>query len=284
MFIFLFVCRNVFSVSNDSLFIEELKEYVFKEIGVELKGEYYVKWSNEKKPFIYVYVSLPDKIESPPGLKSSFIFFGTDEEKAHEKETEFISEGDHTFCYKTYANSAALLNDRFISYSNETKCFIVFHELLHNYLTQEKIKIPYEFNEALSDVIGNYGSMKYSKDTGKISLGLTKHQLCINERLYKSMNSTIEKIKSDPSKTMQVNEKCRRKIQSILKSSDTFQKDRFDYEVNNAYLLKNSYYSRHYFLLKKVLLKQKSIKVLLEVIKNMPEKTVDCVKYLEKYN
>ena len=106
----------------------------------------------------------------------------------------------------------------------------------------------------------------------------------MNERLYKRINSTIEKINGHPSETIKINAKCSRKINAILKSSDAFQKDRFNYEVNNAYLLKNSFYSVHYFLLKKVLHTQKSIRKLLEVIKHLPENPDDCIKYLEKFS
>jgi len=45
-----------------------------------------------------------------------------------------------------------------------------------------------------------------------------------------------------------------------------FQNDRFNYKINNAYLLKNLFYSRYYFMMKKELGKKKSIKKFLEEI------------------
>ncbi len=283
LFFFQLICVTVFGDVNDSIFILEIKSFVYKEIGMELKGDLFTKWNKEDKPYQYVYVSLADSIKSPPELKSAFIFCGTDEEQALKKAAEYKEKGNQVFCYKTYANSGALLNSRFISYSGEIKCFILFHELIHNYLSQEKIKIPYEFNEALADVIGNYGALDYSTETKKTDLALTKKQICINEKLYKCMNSFISRINSNPEKARQLDKKCNKRIHSILESANTFQRDRFNYEVNNAYLVKNQYYSKNYFLLKKILRKQKSIKGLLEIMKHLPERVEDCVIYLKKY-
>ncbi len=283
LFFFQLIFLHAFSQDGDSLFIQQVKEYVFRQIGVRLTGDFYTDWSKEEKPFLYVYVSLPDKIECPTEQTNPYIYCGTDTIRASDTEKHFREQGYHFFCYKTFANSATLLNKRLMLYRNETKSFIVFHELVHNYLQQQKIKIPYEFNEALSDVIGNYGTLKYSIDSGKTNREIAKQQLKTNEKLYSCMNRCIAKINSHPGKTHELNERCQRKIQRTLKKSDAFQKDRFDYEVNNAYLLKNEYYCKNYFLLKKVFLKQGTIKDFLEIIRKMPEKKLDCEKFLEKY-
>lgn len=277
-----FAFIHVFGAGNDSLFLKELKDFVFKEIGTELKGDFYTKWDTARKPYLYVYVSLPGKVECPSDLTAPFIYCGADENRAQKTESHFKEEGYHVFCYKTYANSAALLNERFMSYREETKCFIVFHELMHNYINQQKLIIPYELNEALSDVIGNYGALKYSEDSGETNLRIAKAQIKLNEKIYALLNSTISKINTHPRKISVLNARCQKKIHAFLKDADTFQRDRFDYEVNNAYLLKNQYYSRYYFLLKKVFLNSGTINEFLEIIKHLPEKISDCEKYLKK--
>src|SRR5687767_5641103 len=97
-----FICSPAFSANNDSLlFIDELKKFAFKEIGVELTGDLYSKWANEEKPYIYLYVSLPNEVQQPSELTSPFIFYGTDEIESKKKELEFKEKGYHTFCYKT---------------------------------------------------------------------------------------------------------------------------------------------------------------------------------------
>jgi hypothetical protein len=47
-----------------------------------------------------------------------------------------------------------------------------------------------------------------------------------------------------------VYQSCKKIIDNTLTQCNGFQRDRFNYEINNAYLLKNRYYSKHYFLLK----------------------------------
>jgi hypothetical protein len=283
-FFFQLFILKVSAEDGDTLFIQNIKEYVFKEIGTRLDGNFYTEWSKEEKPFLYLYVSLPDKIKRPPEQNSPFIYCGTDEKRVRESEKYFTEKRYHHFCYKAYANSAAMLNKRLLSYRNESKSFIVFHELIHNYLQQMKIKVPYEFNEAMSDVIGNYETLKYAADSGKISITISKQQLETNEALYECMNHYIRKIESHPGKVNALNKKCTKKIHHILKNADAFQTDRFNYEVNNAFLLKNEYYCKNYFLLKKVFLKQKSLGDFLEIIKKMPERVADCELYLKSFS
>lgn len=286
----LFICTNVFPTNNDSLlFVEELKKFAFKEIGVELTGDLYTQWVKEEKPYIYLYVSLPDKVQQPVELTSPFIFFGADEIAANEKALELQLSGYHTFCYKTYANSSARLSTRLLSYPREAISFIVFHEFIHNYIEQQFVKIPYEFNEALCDVVGNYGTLKYSQSTQNVNLMATENQIRTNEKIYMCLNTIILKLNknsykvNNPKKVLALNESCNKIIHDILKKCNAFQKDRFDFTVNNAYLLKNEYYCKNYFLLKKVLLKQKSIKDFLELMKTLPDKASDCELYLKKF-
>ena len=97
------------------------------------------------------------------------------------------------------------------------------------------------------------------------------------------MNSFISKINNNILQADALRARCEKKIKRILKKCDTFQNDRFNYTVNNAYLLKNQYYSKYYFLLKKVFLKQKTIKAFLNIMKSLPNNTEDIVKYLLKF-
>ncbi|MFM9945794.1 MAG: hypothetical protein ACKVQB_11235 [Bacteroidia bacterium] len=274
---------TAFSSPNDSLFfITDVKQFAFKEIGVEF-SDFYIHWTKEEKPYIYLYVSQPDSVKKPTGFNQSYIFCGTDEANATKQETVYKDAGYHTFCYKTYANSSAMLNKRLLSYSKDAIAFIVFHELIHNYLGAKNIKIPYEYNEALCDVIGNYGTLAYAQYTKNIDLDSVKNQIKRNEKIYTYLNSTISKINSNPDKTSACNAKCQKSIYHNLKNANLFQKDRFDYTVNNAYLLKNEYYSKNYFLLKQVLMKQKSIPALLKIMESLPEKSEDYEAYLRRF-
>ena len=286
VFLFLqFFCISLLAAASDSLaFISDVKKFAFTEIGVDLKGDFYTKWSKEEKPYIYLYVSLPDKVQVPKEINTSFIYCETSEEKALSKGSELNAKGYQTFCYKTYANSAAMLNKRLLSYSKADIAFIIFHELIHNYISQLHLNVPYEFNEAMCDVIGHYETLKYSQSTKNIDLKLAKAQVRNTEKIYKRINSSISKINKKPAQAIAVDTKCNKAINKILKRANIYQRDRFEYTVNNAYLLKNEYYCKNYFLLKKVYLKQKSLKDFLEIMKKLPGTTADCVKYLQKFS
>lgn len=273
-----------FSSSGDSLpFIDNVRNFAFKTTEYYPDLGFFTRWTSEEKPYLYLYVSYSDSVKKPKEFIYPYFFCGTDEIKAGKEELKLKASGYNTFCYKTYANSTALLNKRLVSYSNEAIVFIVFHELIHNYLGHKSIKIPYEFIEALCDVIGNYGALEYSISTDKLDSISAKSQIEINEKIYDCFNDAILKINQNPSKTSIINADCQETIGSILTKANSFQKDRFDFKVNTAYLLKNGYYCKHYFLLKKVLLKQKSIKALLEIIKGVPENSSECELYLMKF-
>ena len=267
------ICFNSFSASSDSLlFIEETKAFLYQEIGLVLKGDFYTKWETEEKPYLYVYVSLPDKVERPKKIKDPYFAYATDEAAAIIKESELKMAGYNTFLYKTYANSWALLNNTFLSYSREAKAFVLFHEIMHNYFKQKHIKIPYEFIEPVCDIIGNYGTLNYAQSTQNVNLISAQDQIQSNERIYQCFISTISEINNTPQNTILLNARCSDTINEILQKGNSFQKFRFEYKVNNAYLIKNGYYCKNYFLLKAVYLKQKSIKSFLEIIEKMPKK------------
>ena len=249
---------------------------------MELKCDFFTKRMEQDKPYLYVYVSLPDKVECPKGCDDLF-FCNTNEELAKKKSDTLNSKGYETFCYKTYANSAAMLNKRLLSYPKEAESFIIFHELTHNYLSQLGIKIPYDFNEALCDVIGNYGTRDLYNSSPTLDKNAAKIQLDNNEKIYWCINKYISKINARPSKAKELNHQCDKMMKTLLAECNMFQNDRFNFTINNAYLLKNQYYSKNYFLLKKVLLKQKSMKDFLELIKSVPSESMECERYLLKF-
>ncbi|MBP6334995.1 MAG: hypothetical protein KA444_05930 [Bacteroidia bacterium] len=282
LFLLFFLIPGFVVKADSLLFIEDLKSFIYAEAGYELKESFYTEWSNEEKPYVYLYVSLSDSVKRPQEFKSSFIYYQTDEDSAKMKEQSYQRKGYHTFIYKTYANSAAQLNSNLIAYSKDAIAFIVFHEYIHNYLSERKIKIFYEFEEALCDVVGNYGALMYAQTRQKASLDSIQQQIESNEKIYKYMNQTVSMNNRNHVQVIEENEKCTKKVREILGNANLFQKDRFNYNVNNAFLLKNEYYSKNYFLLKDVFLKQKTLKAFLEVVEKMPDNSADCERYLQR--
>jgi hypothetical protein len=172
-----------------------------------------------------------------------------------------------------------------VNYPYEALSFIIFHELLHNYFLQQNIHIPYEFVEAACDVVGNYGTLKYAKISDKYSLTEAIKQAELNENLYHLFNYYIDSINQckQPADAKNLCNRCNISTHKLLTNANDFQKDRFDYTVNTAYLLKNINYCKEYFLLKRVILKAGSIEKFLEILRRMPPDIISCIDYLEEY-
>ena len=282
----LLLLLNFFSLLSiaqykDSTLIIDLKKFIYDRSGVTLKRPFYEERSRYDVPHLYLYVSFADKVKSISerwwmGLTYS-------EKDALEEELKYKEKGYPTFIYRTYGASDATLTSGFIAYSKEAKAFIVFHEFVHNYISQTKLWLPYDFQEALGDVVGLYGSLEYFRSGKSSALDSAKTQLKRNEKIYSIINNCIREVNSHPEKGDVLRSACEKKIKSLLVKGNSFLKDRFNYTVNNAYLLKNSYYSQNYFLLKKVFLKLRTLKKLFEVVKNCPAGEEECKKYFKKF-
>jgi len=283
----LFILFTFSAFSNlDSLFVAQVKQYAIKEFGYAFNSKLYTKWESGPTPYLCLFVSDAKKVERAPGFANPqyeypFVYCKS-ESDGERKLNQWQQKGFHAYIYKAYANSGCTLNSHFLGYTNETKCFIVFHELLHNYIFDEKINIPYDLHEALGDVIANYATLNYCQISTQMNIGTVKKQSKVNEDLYRCFNKCILKINNGSKKVDALHTKCNKQVQKILQNADQFQKERFDYKVNNAYLLKNMNYCLNYFLLQKVLIKQGSIKKLLELIKTLPANKTECMKLLKK--
>ena len=271
----------------DSLFITRVKKYCSKEFGYQLKGDFYTNWKENNNPYYSLFVSAADTVQCPPdyaNTKYGSPFIDYESEGAADWAGSFWRDrGYHAFVYKTYANSSTQLTPQFLDYSNEAKCFIIFHELLHNYVSQLKIKIPYEFHEALGDVVGNYCTLNFCTLFLSMDLRLVHRQIELNEKIYECLNKYIPKITKSEKNISGLNASCQKEVTELLGSGNNFQTDRFANSGNNGFLLKNMNYCKNYFLLKRVLLKQGSVFKLLEIMKSMPKTPEACVLYLESF-
>ena len=173
LIILTFLALNTFAIKKDSLFIEAVKQYFHKETGMVFLEHYFTE-VDSTLPDKLLYVSYSNKIESPYGIMGFFNY--TDKLDLKYKSMRY-----ETFCYsKSYANANAKLSERFLSYPNEAQVFVILHELMHNYIRQFKFKrIPYDFEEALCDIIGNYGSLDFAETENLIDLNLIKRQILL---------------------------------------------------------------------------------------------------------
>src|ERR1039458_5306600 len=162
---------NGYCQGTDSLFISQVKDFVFKEMGIELAGQFYTHRDTSDEPSYYVYVSLKDRVEKPFGINQDFVSFRS-KWNADVRAMYYHNMGYEPFIYLAYCYSETPLNKRLMSYRKESVTMIAFHELMHNYITQLKLDFPYDFNEAVCDVVGNYAVLQYAKDSDKINLNI----------------------------------------------------------------------------------------------------------------
>src|SRR5687768_7114097 len=186
--ILIFVSLDAGATNNDSIFINSVKSFIVARTGFRLDVTFYGYWSNSEKPYITLFMSKNDTIKSSE--KYPYILFGIEEDRAKKRALRYEAQGHQTFIYKTYANAEAAINQRFISYSNESKCFIMLHESIHHYVRDLRLGIPYEFEEALGDVIGHYGAIEFFMMYDKSLVKNAKNQRLRNEKIYKAINKT----------------------------------------------------------------------------------------------
>jgi hypothetical protein len=266
--------------AGDTLLVAKLRAFIYAESGLTLERDFYTNWAESDEPLAYLYISRADTVATPDDFEGSYKYFGFDTEGAWKNAALYTAQGHDAFCYNTYANSSAKLSNRLMMYPDEAIAFVMFHEFIHNYLDQKDIRIAYEFNEALCDVVGNYEAMKYFVQADD-SLGRKAVEQCArNERMFEAINVAIGKVNNNPRKARTHNVRCQKLIQKELRDGNLFQRDRLDYHVNNAFLLKNEYYCKNYFLLKKVYLNQQSLGDFLKIMENLPARVKDYEAYL----
>jgi hypothetical protein len=251
--------------ASDSTLINGLKGYILAESGYKTRDQFFNTWSEGGKPAVVVYVSSKSSVGTFGHDKSRIIGCEYNEERAKNVARSYDSLGYHTLIYKTYGTGRTELSPRFMSYSPESKSFIVLHEFIHHYTIDKRLNLPPEYHEALGDILGNYGTIEFADRSTYVSKKGAKSQRARNEGFYSAINKSIERINNDSTQVEKVNAWCQRRVNRILKD-DLFQSDRFDYKVNNAYLFRYRSYTEKYFVLKKVLKQQKSIRGFLTTI------------------
>ncbi|MFH2141012.1 MAG: hypothetical protein ABIJ97_01220 [Bacteroidota bacterium] len=255
---------------NDSAFFDKIKNFFFKEIGYELQGDLYSKYKNAFDFDYLIIISLHNKVEMPKQFKPDifkkrnhldrpYIICGKDIDNFKKIESECNEKGYHTSCCHTTLNSKAYITEELTSLSQENKVHAVFHELMHNYISQNKIRMQYNYEEALCEVIGNYFTLKFAKTNNEIDNEIVEREIIKNEKFYQCINYYIFEINRGGRNVDSLNNECEKKIKTIFENTDFSEKMKREDYVNNAYLLFQNSYSEKYFILKKMYLEQPTI-------------------------
>jgi hypothetical protein len=158
--------------------------------------------------------------------------------------------GYATLLYYTSGNSATKLSSRFLSYPPHAIAFVCFHELFHRHKSNKKSRLPYAFEEATCDWLGNTAAAAFfekyavSHPMFKGYADSVRFQTNINLQTFQLLTRA-----SVPS----ANRKAIADSLELLKPYyNLFQQDRLLYPLNNALLLRTSYYARNLFLINDV--------------------------------
>lgn len=255
---------------KDVAFFDKLKKFFSKEIRFELKDDLYSKYMNIPDTDYLIIISLPDKVEMPeqykPGvfekrnyLDRPYLFCGKDKDNFKKIESECIEKGYHTSCCNSTLSSKAYITEELTSLSEENKVHVVFHELMHNYIRQKKIRLQYNYEEALCEVIGNYFTLKFSMTNNDIDTEIVKKEISKCENFYQCINYYVSEINNGHKNVDSLNNECEKEIASIFENTDFSEKMKCGDYANNAYLLFLNSYSEKYFVLKKMYLEQPTV-------------------------
>jgi hypothetical protein len=181
--------------------------------------------------------------------------------------------GYHALVYKTAGMSNTLLSPKLLSYPAEAIAFIVFHESVHQNLIKLGGPIPYSYEEALCDVIANTACVRFAEKTKMFDYHAAVKQQEIFERAYAFLNKERAMLDTmQPQGKPSLYKSCTDIIQSLTADGNQFQKDRLNYEVNNAYFLRIADYALNYFKIKKIVLSKHSFKEVITEIQDMQKK------------
>lgn len=238
---------------------------------MEISKQFYTKWDENEKGHYVVYFSKPDEID---GHQRGF----GDEVSAIDFKVKQDSLGFHTMIYHTYGSAAVRLSGHLLSYSEESLGFIGFHEATHTHFRNKGTYLPYSVNEAACDVLANYLTIEFAKKDKRISYLKAKKQRKYIEKIGNLVNQASSALKSGQTcKFIKKSRILKRQVDKLDENyfEDNFLKDRYFYEINNAFLLRNTYYSKYYFKLRE-LLNLTDINTFLKVLDSLPKKEEEC--------
>lgn len=234
---------------NDSATIKTItttRAFIVEELKLQTGDDFYawetdsitghIKCRTVKNMYCYVYAWDPRTKRSPLGR--AFRYFGTDEKAAKAFEDSLKAKKYETMLYKTAGTSAAQITSRLLQYGGYSIRYILLHEAVHRHRGNTNSHLPYVFEEALCDVVAIKGLQSLIND----------ESLWVYSNVDWNLHDRIKKA-IDGKNSLK---KCSKQVAAILREGDAFQKDRFGYTVNHAYLERYTSYCKYYFLIEKL--------------------------------
>jgi hypothetical protein len=235
-------------------FINTLKPFIKNELGLSITDNFYSEWEKyDDSIYLYLYVSEPDRVQVPADMPA-FYGFNSDVKGLDSLNKIMKHNCYQTFVYKTAGRSNVKLNRTLVSYPLEAIAFIVIHEAVHNHLANTNTHFKYEYIEALCDAVAVYGTNLFTSRYGLINAQALYLQNSTFERLYESFNEVTATINGpQPNHAYYLTLYGNAKVKSLATDGNAFVQQRMLYPFNNAYLVRNISYARHYFEIKEMI-------------------------------
>jgi len=225
--------------------LDRLRDYLRNDLRLDIGDEFYTTWNESGTRLSYIYVSRPDTLAPPEGV-DAFIYIGEDSLRADSVFFTYAIQNYHSLHYRTAGTSAAKLNAALWNYPEEAFVFIVIHEAVHVHLQRMHKKIPYEDEEALCDATADhFGPLFLRSISGEYKAALRQRK--INENIYAKLNHAEDRFYKEKTKAEMLRARTEKDVQRQLKKANAFQVDRYNYPVNNAYLMRYHSYAHNYF-------------------------------------
>lgn len=262
--------------------IDCVKRYCLNELNMEISKSFYSNWAKSEEPNYYLYVSKKDSLISAFKEKLTVKSFGHNIKDAKIEKDEYDQLGFSTHLYQTYGTSATQLSSHLLSYSEESIAFIAFHEATHQHI-EKNGKIPYSIVEAVCDIVGNYGTLNLFSKNKKLSERKAKNQIKQIENVSREINRLINILEFQKTNDLKLDTSTlTEKVRKFSKKKNKFKIERYDYEINCAYLLRNRSYTKYYFKLKNLLILTIDLREFIDFITDLPSDEQECIKEIDK--
>lgn len=246
--------------------LQNVGTYALDTLKWKIHSDFYKRWASNENPNIYIYVSRKDSLKS--GINGNFLSLPYDEEKILAKKSEYEKMDFDVMVYKTYGTSNVMLSSHLLSYSFESLLFISFHEATHLQISRN-VSLPYIYVEAICDLMGTQASLAFTKynpnQFNKVAI--------LNEKI-ETISAQINACILAAENIQNNQEDCKNTLQQLVNSIDEnelFLNERYRYEINNAYLIRNRSYTKYYYKLKNLFsLQNNDFQVFWDFIKKLP--------------
>ena len=226
--------------------IRELEHFGRKTLKLKLHHHFYTKWQEPELQNTYLYLSRPDSIVLPEKA-NAFEFFGTDTSAARIKADSCTLAGLDALIYRTSGTSAVKLTHHLLNYPPEAIVFVVLHEMAHVHQNEKKTNIPYSAEESFGDFLGNVAGEYFVQQYHPEWLKAFQHQRLIHEQLYALFYKTEMRVQGiSKDRKILIYAQAQVQLNALMELANSFQNDRFNYSMNNAYILRNRFYYRWY--------------------------------------